>query len=427
MNEIKLKGLNETIYEHTTKEGLKVYMWVNEKVNSTLMTLSVKYGSIHTKFKIGKKTYEVPNGIAHFLEHIKFNIDESTTAHDEFYKLGGDANAFTTFKYTSYIVFATQKKQENLKALLDFVYNPYFTNKMISKEKGIIIEEANMGTDDAYTECFYRGLQNVLQKAKFRNLITGNPEEIKSITLEDIKLVYNCFYHPQNMFLCITGNFNPYEMAKIVDDDLSQKEFDEFCEPVIIKESEPKKVTNEYDEVKVNLTYPIIKYSVKLPLNKFKNTDLVNLKMICNLIMNINFGATSDFKEELVEKGLIIGCYYNTDIYDDYLVLSVNVTTNYKDEVIERIKDRFINLSIPDQEIKRKKNANIATLILDFDDVENVNMQIQDYVINYDGIVTDLKLRLENMKMEDIKEVMDNITLENVAISVFLPKENQES
>ena len=29
MEELKLKGLNETIYVYETKTGLKVYMWVN--------------------------------------------------------------------------------------------------------------------------------------------------------------------------------------------------------------------------------------------------------------------------------------------------------------------------------------------------------------------------------------------------------------
>ena len=46
-----------------------------------------------------------------FLEHVKFNIDEDTTAHDKFYKIGGDSNAFTTFDYTSYLVFATKNKK----------------------------------------------------------------------------------------------------------------------------------------------------------------------------------------------------------------------------------------------------------------------------------------------------------------------------
>ena len=61
VKEIVLDGLDEKIYEYTTKCGLKVYMWVNEKVNGCFASLSVKYGSIHTKFKVGKKVYTVPN------------------------------------------------------------------------------------------------------------------------------------------------------------------------------------------------------------------------------------------------------------------------------------------------------------------------------------------------------------------------------
>ena len=182
MKEIILEGLNEKIYEYSTKCGLKVYMWVNERVTSTFMSLSVKYGSIHNKFKIGKKVYEVPNGVAHFLEHIKFNIDANTVAHDEFYKLGADSNAFTTFEYTSYIVYATKNLDKVLNLLLDYVYNPYFTKKMITKEKGIILEEANMTEDDPYSVIFYENLKSVLQKSNFREVITGTKDDIKEIS-----------------------------------------------------------------------------------------------------------------------------------------------------------------------------------------------------------------------------------------------------
>ena len=54
MEELVLKGLNEKIYVYNTKCGLPIYMWVNEKVSSMYASLSVKYGSVHTKFKIGK-------------------------------------------------------------------------------------------------------------------------------------------------------------------------------------------------------------------------------------------------------------------------------------------------------------------------------------------------------------------------------------
>lgn len=426
MKEIVLEGLEEKIYEYTTKNGLKVYMWINEKVNGCFASLSVKYGSIHTKFKVGKKVYTVPNGLAHFLEHIKFNMKEDVTAHDEFIKIGGDSNAFTTFKYTSYIVFATQNKIENLNLLLDFVYNPYFTKKMISKEKGIIVEESNMSNDDPYSKIFYDNLKNVLQKSNYRNLITGEVEDIKEISLDDVEIVYDTFYHPKNMFLTITGNFNPYEMAKTVEDNLAKKEFREFQEVDIISESEPKKVTKDYIEENVGITYPRVKYSLKIPINKFKNVEMIDLKLLCDLILNINFGSTSEFRSDLILKGLVTSMGYSLDIYEEYLVITITANTNYQDEVIKLIREKFDNLEVDEKDIVRKRNAAIATLILDYEDIEQVNMKIQDDIINEGEIITDLKIRVASINQEKLESVINYINNDNVAISVFKPKENQE-
>ncbi len=426
MEEFELKGLNEKIYVYHTKCGLPIYMWVNEKVSSMYASLSVKYGSIHTKFKIGKKTYEVPNGIAHFLEHVKFNIDEETTAHDEFYKLGGDANAFTTFDYTSYIVFATNNKKENLEELLNFVYNPFFTKKCISKEKGIIVEEANMGLDDPYSIVFFHSLLNTLQKSKYRNTITGTPDDVNSITLEDVKLVYDAFYHPENMFLTLTGNFNPYEMASLVEDNLSKKKFGKYLNPIIIKENEPKKVTTKYKEEYINVTYPRLKFSIKMDMSRFKNYSSLELKILTSLLFNINFGATSDFKDELMEKGLIQNMNVTCDVYDDTFVVTINVTSNFKEEIIKKVKEKLENLSISELDFKRKKNATIATLILDYEDLENVSYRIQDDVLNNGGIVTNLKEILEDETIDDLKDIIDLLDTDNLSISVFLPKENQK-
>jgi peptidase M16 domain protein len=426
MEELELKGLNEKIYVYHTKCGLPIYMWVNEKVSSMYASLSVKYGSIHTKFKIGKKTYEVPNGIAHFLEHVKFNIDEETTAHDEFYKLGGDANAFTTFDYTSYIVFATNNKKENLEELLNFVYNPFFTKKCISKEKGIIVEEANMGLDDPYSIVFFHSLLNTLQKSKYRNTITGTPDDVTSITLEDVKLVYDTFYHPENMFLTLTGNFNPYEMACLVEDNLSKKKFGKYLNPIIIKENEPKKVTTKYKEEYINVTYPRLKFSIKMDMSRFKNYSSLELKILTSLLFNINFGATSDFKDELMEKGLIQNMNVTCDVYDDTFVVTINVTSNFKEEIIKKVKEKLENLSISELDFKRKKNATIATLILDYEDLENVSYRIQDDVLNNGGIVTNLKEILEDETIDDLKNIIDLLDFDNISINVFLPKENQK-
>lgn len=427
MEEIKLKGLNETIYCYETKSGLKVYMWVNEKINSMYASLTVKYGSIHTKFKVGKKVYEVPNGIAHFLEHIKFNESEDVTAHDNFYKIGGDSNAFTTFTHTSYLVFATKNKKENLQELLKFVYNPYFTKKTVSKEKGIIIEESNMGVDNPDNMMFYKAMKNTFKKSKFRNLIVGTPEEIESITLEDVKLVFDTFYHPKNMFLTITGNFNPYEMASLVSDFLEKQDFKEYTNPLVINECEPRKVVKKYYTEELNITYPCVRINLKMEKSRFKDYTYIETRILFNLIFNMNIGLTSDFQDELIEKGIIQNLRFACDFYEDYFLVSIVAVTNFKDEYIERIKDKLANLSVSSIDFKRKINSAIASLILDYEDVENVSFKIQDEILNEGHIITNIKDILSDIELTDLEEFIKLIDTNNMSINVFLPKENQKA
>lgn len=426
MKEIKLEGLNETIYEHTHKSGLKTYMWVNEKVNSCYMTLSVRYGSLHTDFKVGNKRYKVPNGLAHFLEHIKFNESDEVTAHDVFYKLGGDANAFTTYRYTSYLVYTSANIKENLNHLIDFVYNPYFTKKIVQKEKGIITEEANMGSDNAHSLSYYLFLRNMFSTSKYKEFITGNPEEIKEITLDHVLSVYNAFYHPKNSFLCLTGNFNPYEMAKVIDDNMDQKEFPEYIEPIILTEKEPKEVVKEYEELEMNVTSPMVNYGLKIPRNRFKDLDDLSLRMALNLILNNNFGGTSDLKEELLGKGLITGISASSNIFDDYVGIFVKATSEYPEEVIKRIEEQLDNLDVDEKAINRKKKANLASLILDFDDIESVNEMVQDDLILYNEIITDLKKQYIELSIETIQDVAANIDTKNKSIMVVKPKKDKE-
>ena len=215
-------------------------------------------------------------------------------------------------------------------------------------------------------------------------------------------------------------------MVKIIEDNLAKKEFGKYQNVQIIKESEPKKVTNEYTEEEIGIAYPQIKYSCKIPLNRFKNIETLDLKMMLNLIMNINFGSTSLFKSDLVLKGLITSMGYSVDIYDEYVVVSLNVMTNYVEEVLKLIKEKIANLVITEKDVIRKKNANIATLILDYEDIEQVSLKIQDDIINEGKIITDLKERITNITKEKLENVSRYLTNDNVAISVFKPKENQE-
>jgi len=186
MEKISIKGIDEEILYTVSKKGLPIYIWKNEFAKSFYLSLNVLYGSIDTEFTIDNKKYKVPSGIAHFMEHIKFNVDKDTTANDLFDPLGSDINAFTTFKYTSYLVYGTSKLEENLNNLLDYVYNPYFTKEMIKKEKGIITSEINMGKDQPYNKLYYEFNKALYHKEKFRNLVTGDIDGDGVITGNDL-------------------------------------------------------------------------------------------------------------------------------------------------------------------------------------------------------------------------------------------------
>jgi len=416
MEIIKIQGVNEEIYKTTSKDGLLIYIWKNPYAKSFNLTLNVKYGSIHTEFNVGKEKYHVPDGIAHFMEHIKFNVKKDVTANDLFDPLGSDINAFTTFNYTSYIVNGVNKLNDNLNNLLDYVYNPYFTNELITKEKGIIASEINMGYDQAFNRLYFEFNKCIYKKEKFRNLISGEVSDIKKIGLKDIKLIYNTFYHPKNMFLIVTGNVNPYEIEQIVNDNLKDKKFLEYKNPEIEEVNEPKSVNQAYKEIEFNVEVAKAKVGVKIPKKDFGNISDIKLNIILSIILNSNFGDTSDLKELLLQDNLITYLGFSRYVMRDYVILDITIESKFIDEAIKRITDALNNLVMDNNDLKRKVNSSIATMVTNFDASEQVNSMIQNHLIYYGEVIPNVKEIYESITLEDVLNVIKKISAKEKVI-----------
>ena len=423
MKEINLKGIDEIIYYDECNNGLKVYMWVNKKVNTFYGTLSVKYGSIYSHFKIKNKEYNLPNGVAHFLEHVKFNENSKETAHDYFNKIGSDTNAFTTFNYTNYQVYGSDNSKDNIIHLLDFVQNNYFTKNIIANEKGIIVEEARMGEDDPYTVMLYSHLNNLFYNYEYKNVITGNPEEIKKISLNDIKLAFNSFYHPENMFLVVTGNFNPYEIMSAVKENQDNKRFPKYLKPERIIPKENQKVRVKYEEKSINVTNRKIKIGIKISKSLLKKYDDLHIRIFLSILLKANFGPTSEFKDNLLTKEIINNMSYMFELFDDYIVIMFTIDSQFKDEVIKLFDEKFASLEIDEKTFSRMKKGFIASVILEYEDVEFVNSIIQTEILNYDKIIVDLKEQYENINYEEINRFNRLLNLKERSILILNPLE----
>ena len=70
INKFTNKDISETIKVYTHKSGLRVYVCEKNDYSSAYAIFGTRYGSIDTKFKVsGGEFLEVPEGIAHYLEH----------------------------------------------------------------------------------------------------------------------------------------------------------------------------------------------------------------------------------------------------------------------------------------------------------------------------------------------------------------------
>ena len=407
MKEIKIKGTGETIYEHVLKNGFKVYIWKYNLSEEIVCTLTVKYGSVHTKFKVNNHVYEVPNGIAHFLEHIKFNETKDTTAHDYYNKLGSYVNAYTTYDHTSYDVTFNDNIKDNLNHLLFFVLNPFFTKRLIQKEKPIIIEEAKMVLNNPYN-IGYNALQNNLYIENSKKyLVTGMPEDIKRITIDDALNVFQNFYHPKNMFLTVTGNVNPYEIEKIVDEYFANHKFDKYANPEIICKKEPNEVLKKHEDVKTNVTKEKLLRSYKIPKKSYKIYDDLHLRVLFNVIMDLNFGMTSEFNDYVISNNIVDEIYYMVSVEDDQIIITFEISSSYPIEISKKLDEQMNSLKCLKEDFERKKKVLIASTILGYEDATDVNNDIRSSIIKYGKVIANMKEVFSEISFEDGNKIID--------------------
>ena len=224
MKKIKIEKTNEYLYYKKFDNGLELYVLPNINQKNFYITYSTKFGSCNTEFKVNNNYITVPHGIAHYIEHLKFNL-KNGSAFDFFSKLGSSVNAFTSYDVTCYEVFSSTYFKENLNYLLDYVNTPYFTKELVNNERGIITEEIRMYESNPNTELTYKAYKNLFVNDLRKNYISGNIDDIKKINVDNILDCYNTFYNPNNMFIIITGNVNPYEALAIIEENMKSKEY----------------------------------------------------------------------------------------------------------------------------------------------------------------------------------------------------------
>ncbi|MES1167027.1 MAG: pitrilysin family protein, partial [Pseudomonadota bacterium] len=173
--------------------------------------------------------YETENqrGLAHYLEHMAFN-GSTHYAPDTLVKFfqnmgmnfGGDTNAYTSFDRTVYMLELPDTKDatvaEGLQVFADYGGGLLLLDKMVDKERGIILSEKRT-RDSVEYRTFEAQFNFVLGSTLFpHRMPIGQQEIIEKADRTPFLDFYNTWYRPERMAVVVVGDIDPANVEKLI-------------------------------------------------------------------------------------------------------------------------------------------------------------------------------------------------------------------
>lgn len=422
MKEIKFENLKESIYEHTLDNGLRIYFYNTKNKARHYVSITTRYGSINNKYEINKNnevsSYETVDGVAHFLEHKLFESSDNEDVFTKFTKNGAGCNAYTSYDRTNYNFEGVDHIKENLKLLLDFVFEPHFTDENVAKERGIIEQEIGMKQDDIDTDMYFKLLKNMLHSSKEKDSGLGTMDDLNKISKELLYEIYDTFYHPKNMFIIIASNVEPTTVLSYVEEIMSTKKFNDYNETKYIYPNELDTVVTNISEFDLELPMPKLLYGIKIP-NTLFDIEKYLVNNYINILLDCLFSDTSDFFHELKDSNIISNEleYFRVNTHS-HVILAVGTSTEKVKELIDSIKTHLSNINITKEEFDRKIKVRISNTVNIFEDAARVENYINNSIIYYDRLFNNPIEILNSLNYNEFMNFINKIKFDNTSVVV---------
>lgn len=426
MEKITFDQLQEELYYEKLKNGLDVYILPKQGFNKTYATFTTKYGSIDNHFlPPGKENdVKVPDGIAHFLEHKLFEKEDGDVF-QQFSKQGASANAFTSFTRTAYLFSSTSNVEKNLETLIDFVQAPYFTEKTVEKEKGIIGQEITMYDDNPDWRLYFGLIQNMYKNHPVKIDIAGTIESISHITKDMLYECYETFYHPSNMLLFIVGPVDQEQMIKMVRDNQDRKDYKELPEIKRKFEEEPVAVAEKKQVLEMNVQTSKCLVGIKAPHANQTGKEMLKKELSLNVMLDILFGKSSDHYSSLYNEGLIDETFsFDYTEENGFGFAMVGGDTSDPDRLADTIKRILMEAkgTITEESLERTKKKKIGAFLRAVNSPEYIANQFTRYAFN-DMDLFDVVPTLEGITLADIdKNASELISEDQFTVCQVVPK-----
>lgn len=412
--------INESYTVLTHSSGLKIFVCEKPEFSGCYAVFGTKYGSIDNSFrKKGEEEFiDVPEGIAHFLEHKLFESEDGD-AFTKYAKTGASANAYTSFDKTCYLFSCSDKFVESFEVLLDFVQHPYFTQATVEKEQGIIGQEISMYDDSPDWIVLFNTLESLYHNNPVRINIAGTAQTIAKINADLLYQCYHTFYNLQNMFIVVCGNVSTDTVVDLCEKHLKEQEgFEVETKPY----NEPYEIVRSYKEQQMPVAIPQFMLGIKMDCEGYLPTkERIEISMLISLLV----GSQSKLYNQMLSDGFI-NKEFGASLFDGRNFASILFSGESKvpNKVVETLKETILTLQkdgIDPEEFELIRKQYYGRYIMAFNNVEGIGDALTDCACDGSGLFDEISI-FENMTVNDLNQRLKTaFDLNRCALSVITP------
>lgn len=427
MQIIENSKVKEKLYVEKLENGLTVMIMPKKNIQKKYMIWATNFGSIDNKFIApnDKEETNIPDGVAHFLEHKMFEQQNGTNSLDTLTALGVNANAYTTTDHTCYLFECTDNFYPAMDELMDYVQNPYFTDQNVEKEKGIIGQEIQMYDDYPSWAVYMNAMKCMYKNNPIIIDIAGSIESISKIDKEVLYKCYNTFYHPSNMVMCFAGDFEPETLIEEVK--IRLKPTEKHGEIKRIYPEEPEQIVKKENTQNMEVSMPIFVIGIKdvIDNKNCTSSSIVKKHIAIEILLNMLIGKSSKLYKELYEAELITGePYLDYEFSKQYAHVSITGQSNNPKKFLEKFEAEIKQMKENDIDLahfQRVKNMIYGNYVKEYDDVAEIcRMFVGDYMKGINSF--EYIEEYEQVTPEYTKQVLEEVFKEDKTVLSIVEK-----
>jgi len=358
------------------------------------------FGSVDTS----KKDGVLPSGIAHFIEHKLFAKPDYDVS-EKFAKYGANSNAYTSYTKTAYLFQTLENPYDNLRVLLDLIQNPYFTEKNVASERGIIEQEIQMYLDMPEFVLDQKILGQLYPNDPISEDIAGSSASLQTINQANLLQTYQENYRPDNMNLVLVGDVDFEKVENIVEN----SNFHTMDTPL-------EKTFSSFEAIgpggqeKMDISQARAAYAIRID-TEMTGYDLVRKQFALNMVMETLIGESSKNYQEMSKLNIIDDSFsYNVVAENNYCFIIISGSTNdpeqFQDYLRNHLSYKNFKDVLTDNKFERIKRDAIGAYLFAQNSPEAIANQMAELYF-YDVDYLQLIHMIDSIHKEDILEVAE--------------------